>query len=159
MIIMVLSMNSLILLFALLAVPASAPEIPLLDLDDKPAGSVADFKGQAVILNFWASWCRPCQMELPALQKIAKERAGQKVKFITVNLDTTGTVARKFIEKRRLDLPVYRVKPEVVRALNLQSIPVTIIFNPAGEVASTWTGLPGDFERRIGALLDSFQRR
>jgi len=150
-------MNALFLLFALLAAPAAAPEIPLLDLDEKPAGSVADFKGQAVILNFWASWCKPCQLELPALQKIAKDRAGQKIKILTVNLDTTGAVARKFIERKKLDLPVYRIKTEVVRALNLQAVPVTIVFSPDGQVAATWAGLPADFERRINALLDSFQ--
>lgn len=152
-------MNALILLLALLAAPASPPEIPLLDLDDKPAGAVADFKGEAVVLNFWASWCKPCQLELPALQKLAKERAGQKVKFLTVNLDTTGAVARKFIEKKKLDLPVYRLKPEVIRALNLQSVPVTIVFAPDGKVAASWAGLPGDFDNRINTLLDTFQRR
>jgi thiol-disulfide isomerase/thioredoxin len=148
-------MISLLLWFTLLAAPAAAPEIPLLDLDDRPAGSIADFKGHAVVLNFWASWCKPCQIELPELQKIALERAGQKVKIITVNLDSTGTVARKYIEKKKMDLPAYRVGPEVLRALNLQSVPVTIVFNPEGQVAASWEGLPGDFTKRLNTLLDS----
>lgn len=150
-------MNALILILSLLASPSTTPEIPLMDLDGRPAGAVADFKGQAVVLNFWASWCRPCQVELPALQKIARERSGQKVKFLTINLDTTAKVASKFIEKRKLELPVYRIKPEVVRALDLREIPVIIVFSPDGLVAATWSGVPADFNYRINSLLDSFQ--
>lgn len=149
-------MISVLLWLTLLAAPpTAAPEIPLLDLDGRPAGSVADFKGHAVVLNFWASWCKPCQLELPELQKMALERAGQKVKIITVNLDSTGTVARKYIEKKKMLLPAYRVSPEVLRALNLQSVPVTIVFDTQGRVADSWEGLPGDFIRRINTLLDS----
>jgi thiol-disulfide isomerase/thioredoxin len=148
-------MINLIFWLTLLAAPAAAPEIPLLDLDGRPAGSVADFKGEAVVLNFWATWCKPCQIELPELQKIARERAGQKVRIITVNLDAKGETAKKYIEKKKMDLPAYRVKPEVVRALNLQSVPVTIVFDPKGQVADSWEGLPGDFHRRINSLLDS----
>jgi thiol-disulfide isomerase/thioredoxin len=148
-------MITLLLWFTLLAAPATAPDIPLLHLDDRPAGSLADFKGEAVVLNFWASWCKPCQLELPELQKIARERAGQKVRFITVNLDTTGEVARKFIEKKKMTLPAYRIRPEVLRALNLQSVPVTIVFDPQGQVAASWEGLPSDFTQRLNTLLDS----
>jgi thiol-disulfide isomerase/thioredoxin len=148
-------MINLVLCLTLLAAPAAALDIPLLDLDGRPAGSVADFKGQAVVLNFWATWCKPCQIELPELQKIARERAGQKVRILTVNLDASAEAAKKYIEKRKINLPAYRVKPEVVRALNLQSVPVTIVFDPKGQVADSWEGLPGDFHRRINALLDS----
>lgn len=154
-----LPMRALMLLILLSAAPSIAVELPLLDLDGGPAGTVADFRGEAVVMNFWASWCKPCQLELPALQKIAGERKGQKVRVITVNLDTTAAAARKFIDKRKLSLPVYRLAPEVLRALNLQSVPVNIIFAPDGKVAATWSGYSTDFERNLNALLDSFQGR
>jgi thiol-disulfide isomerase/thioredoxin len=150
-------MVALLLLLVLSADPAAATAIPLLDLDGRPAGSTADFRGETVVVNFWATWCKPCQMELPALQRIAGERTGRKVRILTVNLDATGETARKYMARKKMELPVFRVAPEVVKALQVQAVPVNIVLGPDGAEAARWAGYTADFERKVNALLDSFQ--
>jgi len=58
------------------------------------------------IINFWATWCKPCVKELPAFKRVAKEFSGEKVKVIFVSLDFPGQLEQKlipFVEERKLE--------------------------------------------------------
>ena len=144
-----------ILLFAAsLAAGTTLPEISFFDLNDQKVTTLADLKGNVVFLNFWATWCHPCRKELPLLQKIAQAHSGEKVKVITVNLDGKAALVRNFLEKYHLNLPVYRVKPETIRALGLNSVPVNIVLDKNGEVVATWAGMAMDFEKKVNALIE-----
>ena len=143
-------------LFAAAGVP---PDLALYDLDLHKAATLADLKGSVVVLNFWATWCGPCRVELPLLQKIARARAKENVKILTVNMDDKAAKARTFIERQKLDLPVYRIAPESVRRLELVSIPVTMVFDKKGELVARWTGLNEDFESKVGALIEELLRK
>ena len=64
----------------------AAPEISGTDLDGKPL-DLAQFKGQVIVLNFWASWCPPCRAEAPALQAVSSETKSLGVQFVGVDVD------------------------------------------------------------------------
>jgi len=86
-----------------------APDFTVYDLEGN-AHKLSDFRGKPVLLNFWASWCGPCQMEMPDFQKFY-ESHGDKVNFVIVNLtdgqQETVETASAFIEEKGYTFPVY----------------------------------------------------
>ena len=73
----------------LLASPARAARAPNLSLKDLDGASrkLSDLRGHIVVVNFWATWCGPCQEELPRLAALARQWAGQDVRFVAVSID------------------------------------------------------------------------
>ena len=88
---------------------SEAPDFTVYDLEGNPH-KLSDFRGKPVLLNFWASWCGPCQMEMPDFQKFY-ESHGDKVHFVIVNLtdgqQETVESASAFLEEKGYTFPVY----------------------------------------------------
>ena len=88
---------------------SEAPDFTVYDLEGN-AHQLSDFRGKPVLLNFWASWCGPCQMEMPDFQKYY-ESHGDKVNFVIVNLtdgqQETVESASAFIAEKGYTFPVY----------------------------------------------------
>ena len=88
---------------------SEAPDFTVYDLEGN-AHKLSDFRGKPVLLNFWASWCGPCQMEMPDFQKYY-ESHGDKVHFVIVNLtdgqQETVETASAFIAEKGYTFPVY----------------------------------------------------
>src|ERR1700756_2200854 len=83
-----LASTFLVLCFAFCIAPARAKRAPPLELKDLHGHShkLAALHGQIVVLNFWATWCGPCQEELPRLSKLAQSYSGRNVRFIAVSI-------------------------------------------------------------------------
>jgi peroxiredoxin len=81
-----------------------APEIKLKDLNGKEV-SLADYKGKVVLLNFWATWCDPCRVEIPWLIDLLAKYASRGFTVVGVAMDEDGKSAvAPFIEKERFDV-------------------------------------------------------
>ena len=81
-----------------------APEIRLKDLNGKEV-SLADYKGQVVLLNFWVTWCDPCRVEIPWLIDLQTKYASRGFTVVGVAMDEEGkSVVAPFIEKERFDV-------------------------------------------------------
>ena len=78
-----------------------APEFTLDDLDGQPV-SLSQFKGQVVLLDFWASWCGPCISDLPNLRRIKEKTATLPVVFLNVSIDTDESAWREAIDKHEI---------------------------------------------------------
>ena len=87
--------------------PSPAPTTAFTDAAGK-AHTLAEFKGKAVVVNLWATWCAPCVQEMPTLAKLADETQGQPVVIVPISLDRTEdrANAQAFIGKRP-PLPFY----------------------------------------------------
>ena len=115
--------------------PQYAPDFTVFDLDGN-AYRLSDFRGTPVVLNFWASWCGPCKMEMPDFDKKAKELTGQ-VQFLMVNL-TDGTQetvasASAFIAQEGYTFPVlYDTQQSAAMAYGVYSIPTTYFIDANG---------------------------
>jgi thiol-disulfide isomerase/thioredoxin len=81
-----------------------APEIKLKDLDGKDV-TLSDYKGQVVLLNFWATWCDPCRVEIPWLIDLQAKYASRGFTVVGVAMDDEGkSVVAPFIAKERFDV-------------------------------------------------------
>lgn len=99
---------------------------------------LADFEGQPVFLNFWATWCPPCVAELPEIQK-AYEKHGEDVAFLLVTNEEAEKVDA-FLEKHGYDLPVSYATSALPPSLQHASIPTTYILSPEGIIVVKKTG-------------------
>jgi len=110
------------------------PEIHF-TLADGTARTLADYMGQGVVLNFWATWCVPCVAEMPALAKLAGLVRGEKVAVLPLSSDRGGKAAvEKFYREREIEgLPVLLdPRGEAARAFGARGIPTTVLIDAHG---------------------------
>jgi len=107
------------------------------------AVSLESFRGQAVLLNFWAIWCQPCLIELPALIRLNKELSGKNFAFIALSEDLKGAeTVIPFLEAEGMEsLPVY-YDPNlaVSRALAVRRMPTTLLIDAQGFEVARYEG-------------------
>ncbi|QKY69233.1 thiol-disulfide oxidoreductase ResA [Lentibacillus sp. CBA3610] len=96
---------------------------------------LSDFEGKGVMLNFWGTWCEPCEDEMPYMESLYPEYKEKGVEIIAVNLDTTKFVVDRFIDKYDLTFPVpYDSNSEVMNAYQVEPLPTTFFIKPDGEI-------------------------
>ncbi len=111
--------------------------------------------GDVVVLNFWATWCRPCVRELPQLEQLEKDIAGKGGRVIAVAIDSDRRNVDRFVKSHALTLTVACDGPAgLARELDLQSVPLTLVLDRNGAVAwvSSRTDPAGLAETRAAVL-------
>ncbi len=104
--------------------------------------SLKDFKGHAVLLNFWATWCIPCIKELPTLDTLEKEWGESGLVVIPLSMDDKNYAElRTFFDDSELDLPHLAAdKGEISQALEWNALPITFLINRDGKLIAHWAG-------------------
>jgi cytochrome c biogenesis protein CcmG, thiol:disulfide interchange protein DsbE len=85
-----------------------APVFELEKLDGSGKVALADYRGKAVVLNFWASWCAPCKDEAPELESAWQRWRDQDVVVVGVDMQDFGTDAQRFVDRYGLTYPILR---------------------------------------------------
>ena len=116
-----------------------SPAIAGLDGSDKPV-PLSSLKGQALLINFWATWCEPCREEMPSLVQLAQSQSG-KLRVVAVNFKQSAATAQRFQDATGLDLPVLH-DPEgaLARAWGIRVFPSTVLIDAKGRVHSVVRG-------------------
>jgi len=117
-----------------------APDFELESLDGGTL-KLSELRDKNVILNFWATWCGYCVIEMPDLQKLQEAHADD-VLVLTVNVGESKEVVQKFMEENNLDLTVaLDEKMNVANTYGIRSYPTTIAINKNGEAVSGYVGM------------------
>jgi cytochrome c biogenesis protein CcmG/thiol:disulfide interchange protein DsbE len=133
-----------------------APELELPRLSGNGVGSLADYRGKVVVLNFWASWCEPCREESPLLQRW-HERIGERGGLV-LGVDALDEIghARAFIEEYGLTYPMLRDGDGSTREpFGILGFPETFVIDRQGRVAAVQRGPVDDgfMRERVEPLL------
>lgn len=118
--------------------PQPLPEATLVALDDA-THSLAEWRGQWVVVNFWATWCAPCRKEMPSLDALAA--SGQPVVTVATGRNTVPAITR-FLAEVNVTNPVVLRDPGSVlaRQMGILGLPVTVILNPEGQEVARLVG-------------------
>ena len=107
-----------------------------------PAGEDVTVKanGKPYVINFWATWCPPCQAEIPDLAAFYAAN-GNKADFYAVNLQEEAQPVQKFMTERKADLPVVLdTNGDAANLYGVRAIPTTVVVNAEGKVVYRKTG-------------------
>jgi len=133
------------LLLVFLAAPAHAlelkpwtggatPPLELADLEGK-AHRLADYKGRAVLVNFWATWCEPCRAEMPSFERLRAAMEAQRVTVLAVNLAEPESRIRRFLESTPVRYPILLDRDgTTARAWQARMLPATYVIGPDGNI-------------------------
>jgi peroxiredoxin len=121
------------------AIGYAAPDFTLSTLDGKTL-SLSELRGTPVVLNFWATWCEPCQRELPALQATA-ERYADEVQIIGVDQGEPAEIVQTFVDQFGLSYPIAMDADfQVGDQYNLMGMPTTFFIDGDGVIRHLWVG-------------------
>jgi len=136
------------------------PPLPVVNFYDKSDKKVTlqDFKGKVVLVNIWATWCLPCQAELPALDHLQKLLPQEKFTVVAISLDTSSLkTVSGFLQKAHIqNLTVYWDKDrEVPLKWKYAGLPTSFLLNRDGEVIAQYDGpYVWDKEPVLGKIKD-----
>jgi thiol-disulfide isomerase/thioredoxin len=149
---------SVILLSSALAVAQSskAPQLTLKDINGREF-RLSDYKGKVVIINFWATWCPPCRVEIPELIKKQKMYGPQGLQIVGITYPPQKTAeVRSFVRRLRLNYPIaLGTKATKSVFTSSEALPVTVVIDRDGLIRDVIEGLmyEDEFDQKIKPLL------
>ncbi|MDR5682998.1 MAG: TlpA disulfide reductase family protein [Armatimonadota bacterium] len=101
--------------------------------------ALSELRGKPVVVNFWASWCAPCKLEMPVLSAAARRHAG-RVHFVGVNVLDRLDDARRFARQIEIPFPSVYDDGSLLQAYQVVGLPTTVFITADGRVAATHAG-------------------
>jgi peroxiredoxin len=143
-----------------LAVPALAAEVsapaPQFTLASRAGQqvSLAQYKGQVVMLNFWASWCGPCRQEMPLLESIYKKYSKMGFTLLGVNVEPDSQAANDWLKQTPVSFPIlYDKDSKVSKLYDVAGMPSTVIIDRSGKLRMLHRGYkPGDENEYLDSI-------
>jgi peroxiredoxin len=112
----------------------AAPALELADLEGKKH-RLRDYRGSAVLVNFWATWCVPCREEMPSIERLRASLEGRRFVVLAVNLAEPESRIRKFLEAVPVGFPVLLDRDaNASKAWQARVLPATFIVGPDGAI-------------------------
>ena len=134
-----------------------APPFSLTNLSGQQ-GALSQYKGQVVMVNFWATWCGPCQQEMPLLDQMYKKYKPAGFTLIGVNVDKEEPAVKELLARKPVSFPVL-LDPanQVSKAYHVDEMPSSVIIDRKGQIRYIHRGYkPGDendYQDRIRQLI------
>jgi peroxiredoxin len=136
----------------------AAPDFALKDASGKLV-HLADFKGKVVLLDFWATWCGPCGIEIPWFTEFERKYKDRGFEVLGVSMDDDGWKAiNPYVERRKINYRVVLGDDKTGDQYGgLEALPTTFVIDRAGRIAAIHVGLTDkkDFEDAIEKLLEA----
>jgi thiol-disulfide isomerase/thioredoxin len=114
--------------------------------------SLTAHRGRLVFIDFWASWCEPCQRSLPLVERFA--RAHPEVEVLAVDVGEPAEIARRFARRHGLHNVAFDQTQRAAAAFGVNGLPTMVVVDPAGYLRGTWPG----YNPAIEARMESAER-
>ena len=134
-----------------------APELTLTDMQDQTV-SLADYRGQWVLVNNWATWCPPCRAEMPELKAYYEAHKDEGFVLIAISSGDTKSQIADFTQEYGLSFPMWQDPTSAsLRAFRMDYLPSSFVIDPSGTVRLAWTGAVSleTLEEYVTPLLDN----
>jgi len=127
------------------AIPAKVKiEAPALTLNDiqEVHHSLSDYRGQVVLVNLWATWCPPCQAEMPVLEDFYKNHQGEGFTVVAVEDGDPPTAVKSFVQKYNLDFPIWLdpTYQSTDQAFKTTNLPSSYVIDREDMIRLEWIG-------------------
>jgi peroxiredoxin len=135
-----------------------APDFALKDADGKLV-HLADYRGKVVLLDFWATWCGPCKIEIPWFEEFQRQHQGKGFAVIGVSMDDDGwEVVKPFLTRLKVNYRVLIGNDHTAQLYGgIDALPTTFLIDREGRIAAVHVGLVDrkEFENGIEKLLEA----
>ena len=119
--------------------------------------SLSDYEGKVVLLDFWATWCKPCEEEIPIFIDLYDQYRARGFEMLGISLDEDGLeVIKPFIEQLGVNYTILLAEPGVVEEYKLTAIPSAYLINRVGRIVQVFDGAQGEkaiYEKALQELL------
>ena len=133
--------------------PATDFSLPALD-----GGTVelSDLRGRVVLLDFWTTWCPPCQVSTPALNQLYGKLKGEKVQFLAISLDEDIASVKEYVKEKKIPFPtLIGTGSSVDEDYQVRAIPTFVIVDPQGQSVARFSGFYPGMEKEIESKIRS----
>ena len=123
-------------------VPPAKPQMPaftMLNAQGQPV-DLKSFAGKKVFVNLWATWCPPCRVEMPSIEKLYSSADKEKTAFVMLSLDDDFEKAKQYMVDQKLSMPVFYPNGAMPDLFNVRGIPATFIFDEKGQLIKSTEG-------------------
>ena len=129
---------------------------PDLEFAGDEGGTVrlSQLKGNVVLLNVWATWCGPCKMELPIVQRMYDRYSDRNFVVLAVNVDADRKRVEPFMKRYNISLPVYFAAPEDAGQMTTEGIPTTYLLSAERRLLHKQVGYAATIEDRWRDLIE-----
>lgn len=137
-------------------VPEAFEEAPAFTTTDAAGNKVAseDYRGKVVLLNFWATWCPPCRLEMPDMERLYQEFRGQGLEVVAMNFMETAEEVTAFAEEQKLTYPMLLdPRSEVAGQYGVMRLPETVLIGRGGEVLGKSIGFKPWYKDDVRELM------
>jgi peroxiredoxin len=135
-----------------------APDFSLKDADGKPV-KLSDYRGKVVILDFWATWCGPCKVEIPWFMELQRRNKDRGFEVLGVSMDDEGwEVVKPFVQQLGVNYRVMIGNDATAQLYGgVDALPTTFLIDRTGRIAAVHVGLASkkDFEDGVEQLLQT----
>lgn len=131
-----------------------APDFTLKDATGKEV-SLKSLRGKIVYMDFWATWCGPCRMAMPAMQKLYEKYAGEPVAIYGINCrERRRADPVAFMKQQKITYPILLNGDRVAQAYRVSGIPAFYLIGPDGKVMASFAGYSAQAEHYVDQLIE-----
>jgi len=138
----------------LVGVGSRAPEFRAVHLSTGRPASLAEFRGKVLLLNIWATWCLPCRVEMPSLERLQRQLAGSDFRLVSVSIDIEdSTVVRRYAQELGLTFEILHDRPGAIREIyQTTGVPESFVIDRDGAIVKKVIG-PAEWDSPVNETL------